>query len=232
MRTRLPALLVSLLLVGAAGLGAAATNLHDAEITPGEVEERSTVDHHVAFSVDAVSGDGSTDRVWIQFPDGVDLSPNGATVADRADGSGVAVTSSIEVVDGPDEDGVEETLTFAISPDTGGTVDVRVNVSTAVSWPDRDNVEEPIQVAVEDSSRADIEMTSIGRMKLSSVDTPTGSPGDGTSTTTVEDGTVTVTPVDDTGGGSTGITPGFGAGLVVVGLLVGAALALWRRQEG
>lgn len=174
-----------LLLVLAGGIAVATVeNLHGGDVSPGTVEEDTKVQHIATFEVDAVSKDGGTDEFFVQFPDGVTLQPNYVEAYNRSDASAVSITSSVSVVDGPDGDGVKDSLTFAVSPDGEGTVDVRVKVDTYVTWPMVDGtVTEPLKAEVQDSDGstvsgqfASVTIEDGGTPTPTATTTPTASP--------------------------------------------------------
>ncbi|WP_435332678.1 PGF-CTERM sorting domain-containing protein [Haloarchaeobius sp. TZWWS8] len=188
------AVAVTLLVVAAAAVGGSAatattaSNLHGGYVDPGTVEENSTVEHTISFAVDNVSADGDTDRFYVIFPDDVEMSPDHVMVTDRSNGRMIRVTSSPEVVDGPDQDGVEDTLTFAISPDGEDPVDVRVRLSNTVTWPDLASTRDvQVEGSVEDSSGENVEPTLVDTV------TVRDSGESGTTTTTETQTTVTTT---------------------------------------
>ncbi|NHN40783.1 hypothetical protein G9C85_03920 [Halorubellus sp. JP-L1] len=232
----------------------AAENVHDGTVSPDAVEGSTTVDHTASFHVDDVSKDGGTDRFYVEFPNDANLSVNGATVTNRSDGSSVAISSSAEVVDGPDEDGVMDTVAFAVSPSgSGKSVDVNATVSVTVEWPAVDaDRSMALHAAVEDSSLANVERTQFASVTVEAVDdtteattteatattapttteaTATTAPTtDGTMTTSAN-GDVTMTTSANGGvdaGDGSGGSPGFGLAVATLALALAAGIALRR----
>lgn len=115
-------------------------------VAPGE----SVSNQIVRFSVSGVSGDGNTDTHYVTFPDALagQLSPNSASVV-----SGPAsISSSIQLVDGPDGDGRDDTLTFQTDNNSGSPSDLVLEVDTGVQYPDASSgTQYPIDVRVDDS---------------------------------------------------------------------------------
>jgi len=132
--------------------------------TPDTVDESTTVSHDIGAVFENVSQDGTTDRFYFTFPDALagNFSANSGNATSLADGSSVSISSSIGTVDGPDADGVMDTLTFAVSPDATGVVDVMANASVDITWPAVDaNTTYTIQAAAEDSSTGNVSPTDI-----------------------------------------------------------------------
>jgi len=129
-------------------------------VVPSTVDEGATVTHNASLTFENVSADGNTDTFQVIFPDSVrgnNLSANSANVTNLSDGSDVSITGSVNQVDGPDGDGFNDTLTFDVSPDSNGTIDVAVNVSVDVTWPNVSvNTTETIRVAAQDSSTGSV----------------------------------------------------------------------------
>jgi PGF-CTERM protein len=143
-------------------------------VDPSTVNESTTVSHLATLNFDNVSKDGNSDVFQVVFPNAVggeNLSANSAEVTNVSDG--VSITSSIEKVDGPDDDGVMDTLEFAVSPDGGGVVDVRANVSVDVTWPAvAENTTDTIQVAAQDSSTGSVELQDAASVTIIDVNRP------------------------------------------------------------
>jgi hypothetical protein len=120
----------------------------DGSAAPDEVSPGTTVNNQqVHVVVDSVSADGDTDRYYVEFPNDLadGLSPNYAAANDTA------ITSSIQTVDGYDDDGVDDTLTFATSATGGGSIPLNLTVDTGVDYPDTEDTHE-IDFRVVDSS--------------------------------------------------------------------------------
>ncbi|SDX91212.1 hypothetical protein [Halopenitus persicus] len=126
------------------------TTIVDGAAAPDPVEPGRTVDNQlVHVEVANVSQDGDTDTHYVEFPNELadGLSPN------SADANATSITSSVNLVDGFDGDGVDDTLRFATSGDGGGAIDLNLTVDTGVSYPDREDAFE-IDARTVDSSGA------------------------------------------------------------------------------
>jgi hypothetical protein len=150
--------------------------LEDGFGAPATVEESTTVTHDVGAVFENVSQDGNADRFYFTFPDAVadgDLSVDSATVTDIADGSDISISSNISWVDGPDQDGIVDTLTFAISPDATGTTEVAANVSVDVTWPESGSASTyAIRAGADDSSTGSIWLTPIADVTVTKSNSP------------------------------------------------------------
>ncbi|MFB6195047.1 MAG: hypothetical protein ABEI80_02670, partial [Haloplanus sp.] len=107
--------------------------IRDGSAVPADVTAGTTVDNQkVHVVVQDVSADGDTDTYYVEFPDALasGLSPNSANA------NATSITSSIELVEGYDDDGTDDTLTFATSASGGGTLNLNVSVDTSVDYPD------------------------------------------------------------------------------------------------
>lgn len=186
------------------GTGQSANSLQNGSADPASVNETRTVTHTFSFETNNVSRDGNTDRFFVAFPDRIagNLSPNTVSVNNRSDGSAISISSSKEIVDGPDKDGIKETITFAISPDGGGSVNVSVTVNTDVTWPDVDgDTAMPIEASVIDSKSPNIGLTQFATVTVKDLDdasTPTDSPTPTDTPTPTETATETPTPTPST----------------------------------
>jgi PKD repeat protein len=143
----------------------ATLSLTGGSIAPETVNESVTESHDVGAVFENVSRDGSTDTFAITFPDAVaggNLSADSATVTDLGTDEEISITSSLSKVDGPDQDGIRDTLRFAVSPDGGGTIDVAANVSVDVTWPEVDaNTTYTVQTSAEDSATGNVSLTPV-----------------------------------------------------------------------
>lgn len=123
---RAAAALVALALVAGAVTGAGAVSrIELTRLTNDTVESGATTEHTLEFDADGVSADGSTDVVYVQFPDTYagNLSFSTATFRNRTTGETVSISSSTSIVDGPDGDGVAETLRTGLSRDADYATD-------------------------------------------------------------------------------------------------------------
>ena len=133
--------------VAFAGSAAAAGNLSggaddqgsitgSAAAEPSSVSEGSSQNNHLfRFSVGSQDGNGNTDTVYIEFPDAVaqeGLSLNSIDF-EYADGNDVQVDDSAILVDGTDNDGVDDTVKATLSPEETKGVEAKLDIDT--SWP-------------------------------------------------------------------------------------------------
>jgi surface glycoprotein (TIGR04207 family) len=130
----------------------------NAPVDPSSVTEGTTTNNHlIRFTATDISGDGNTDTVNVTFGDAAasGLSVNGVTAETPGDNS-VSVTSSPNIVDGPDADGVDDTVQFAVSPDTATDVEFEVDVTTVAPQVSGDtDVDITAQVSDSDGSTAE-----------------------------------------------------------------------------
>jgi len=102
------------------------------------VSGNTTANHLFIFNVQEVSRDGSTDSIRMRFPDEMaeaGLSVNNVVVENAGTGGGVSISSSPNLVDGPDGDGIADTVRTAVSPTGGGTVRLNVQVDITTEAP-------------------------------------------------------------------------------------------------
>lgn len=136
---------------------ATAENIQKQYFTNDAPDEATTVTHEFKYSVDNVSRDGNSDEFFVVFPDKYNssagtLSPNSESASDRSDGSSISDSSSLSAVDGPDSDGVQETLRVAYSPTGGGTVNMNLTVNFDLTHPSVDgDTPQDVKVIVDDS---------------------------------------------------------------------------------
>lgn len=127
---------------GASALGVNEGSLNPSDLSPGETVNNQKV----TFTVEGLSGDGNTDTFQVRFANVLadSLSVNSAST-DKA-----SVTSSPELVDGWDNDGVQDTVKFSVSPDGSDKIDLQGMVDVSVTYPDEAE-EYPISVHLVDS---------------------------------------------------------------------------------
>lgn len=128
----------------AASLSVGTSSAEPATVQPGETVNNQLFE----FQVSEVSADGNTDTFYVEFPN--DL--NDSISANQASFDNASVTSSIELVDGVDEDGVDDTFRFSTSP-TGDQDYVTLNAvaDVSVDYPDEE-ASYAVTATVEDSS--------------------------------------------------------------------------------
>ncbi|MFB6187317.1 MAG: hypothetical protein ABEI86_10675, partial [Halobacteriaceae archaeon] len=149
-------------LVGTFGITTAAVNVHDGNISPSTPTENSMFSNAtLSFTVDGISKDGDTDTFYITVPDALatqsGFAVSSASATNATSGATISITSSVEIVDGPDADSVVDTITFAISPTGGGNVSVSVSVSFTLATPTVTNdTTYEFNATVQDSTNIDI----------------------------------------------------------------------------
>ena len=119
----------------------------DGSVDPSAVEPGTTVTNQQVFvDVADVSQDGDTDWHYVEFPNDLASSLSVNTV----DANATSITSSPNLVDGFDTDGVDDTVKFATSGDGGGDIDLRLTADVDVNYPDTETTY-GIDARVEDS---------------------------------------------------------------------------------
>jgi PGF-CTERM protein len=121
---------------GAGGLG----DLGDAPATSQEnlVGGETTLSHRFTFNIDQITAEGDPDFVRFVFPDrmaNAGISVNGASAENVATGDDVEVAAQPRLMDGVDDDGVEDTVAFAVNPDSGGNVRLNIQVDLETTAP-------------------------------------------------------------------------------------------------
>jgi hypothetical protein len=149
----------------------AAQNLHEGNTDPGTVNESAKVKHTISYQVDNVSNDGSSDELFVTFPNAVNVSAGALSsfsgnVTNTETGASVSISSSPSIVDGPDGDGIKETIKIGVQPEgEAAAIDLTVNFTGYVTWPAvTGDTEYGIDGAVTDSKFADagpVEVTSV-----------------------------------------------------------------------
>lgn len=115
---------------------------------PSTVQAGETVNNQVfSFEVQEVSADGNTDTFYVEFPNEL----NNSVSANQASFDNASVTSSVQLVDGPDADGVDETFRFATSLAEDDTVALKATLDASVDYPD-EAASYAVMATVEDSS--------------------------------------------------------------------------------
>ncbi|KAB7516002.1 hypothetical protein DM867_02335 [Halosegnis rubeus] len=96
----------------------------------------------ISFTLNDLSADGNDDTVSLVFPDDVTLNPNSVSEPSSL------VTSSLEVVDGPNG-GTDNELTFALDQDDANTYSPNIVVDTDIDYPSDGSY--PVDLDVSDS---------------------------------------------------------------------------------
>jgi len=123
------------------------TRISDGDANPNPVTAGTTVDNQkIHVQVDNVSQDGDTDWHYVEFPNELDgnISLNGASA------NATSITSSVNLVEGFDDDGIDDTARFATSGDGGGDIALNLTLDATVGYPDGE-AGYPIDVRVADS---------------------------------------------------------------------------------
>lgn len=128
----------------AASLSFGSSSAEPATVQPGETINNQMFE----FQVSEVTADGNTDALYVEFPNGL----NDSISANKASFDNASVTSSIQLVDGVDGDGVDDTFSFSTSP-TGDQDYVTLNAvaDISVDYPDEET-SYTVTATVEDSS--------------------------------------------------------------------------------
>ena len=161
----------------------------DGEADPSTVSPGTTVDTQQVFvEVANVSQDGDTDTHYVEFPDAL---ASGLSV-NSVSANATSITSSPNLVDGYDSDGVDDTVKFATSGDGGGDIPLNLTVDVSVDYPDTEATY-GIDARTEDSDGdVDTQSDVVSITATSSSEDPGGSddPDDGsTDDGSTDDGT-------------------------------------------
>lgn len=109
------------------------------EANPTEAETGASIDsQEIVYDVEGLAVDGDTDVVFLEFadefPQSGNVGVNGVSLQTTDGGDAQSsITSSSEVVDGPDNDGVDDTIRFATDAKESS---LRITVDAAVTYPD------------------------------------------------------------------------------------------------
>jgi len=209
----------------AAVSGASVTGLTNATAESGE-----TTSHTLTVEIDDLSADGNTDEVFVELPNAYagNASFDTASFVNATGNETVPISSSTTVVDGPDQDGVNETLRTGLShdanysaDDVNGTYQFDLTHPTVMSERTYN-----VTLHVNDSDGSSVNVTEGGAITVQPADmngtpTDTDDRDDGTDTDDGNDGT------DDDE--SSGNTPGFTAAIALLAMAVLAGGAYLRR---
>jgi len=161
-----------LALTGVAGLASAAENVHDGGADPDHaVGNSEEVDHAFSYKVDNVSNEGDESTLFVTFPDRIDsqrLGSFGGEVTDRETQETVSISSSASIVDGPDGDGIQETVTVGVQPEGERAArDLLVNVTGSIEWPTvEETTEMPVEASVIDPDGPDVTLVEIASVTV------------------------------------------------------------------
>lgn len=233
-------------LVATAATAGAVSAVTLTTLTDSEVESGATTTHTLSFRADGISADGNADVVYIQLPDTYagNVSFSDARFRNRTSGATVPISSSTSIVDGPDGDGVQDTVRTGISHDADyATDEINATYQFSLTHPAvAETTTYDVRIVVDDSATPTAETTVADAITVlgsgdaatatstatpTATSTPTATPTDvRTAGSGGSGGGGTATP----GGGTTdGGGPGFSAAVAVVAVLGAAALAVRRR---
>jgi MYXO-CTERM domain-containing protein len=155
---------VLLVLLLAAGTAQAADGIRDGEVRPDAVDEENKTKHNFGYVVPGVSNDGGSNTLLLILPGGVtsdELSSFSGNVTDEDTRESISISSSPSIVDGPDGDGVHETVTIGVQPEgEQASRDLIVNFTGYVKWPDvAGTTDLAVKAAVTDSGGSDVAPT-------------------------------------------------------------------------
>ena len=233
---------------------AAVSGLSVAQLTNSEVESGQSASHTLSVEANEISADGAMDTVYIQLPDEYagNISFSSAAVVNRSSGATVPISSSTNIVDGPDGDGLRETIETGISKDADYQTDnINATYQFGLSHPpvmettsydvtlmlvdsETGNATTTVEDAITVQAGGEMMTTASSDDSMDdsdSMETTESMDGDSGSMDTTEsmDGD-SMESNDDTGGEETtsGSGPGFGSVLAALGVLTGVALLARR----
>jgi len=230
---------VLLIAIGVATSGVvAASGITVTELTNEEVESGQSATHTLSFEADGISADGTADTVYIEFPDTYadNMSFSSVSFVNRSSDATVPVSSSTNIVDGPDGDGVRETFRTRVSHDADyATDDITATYDFGLSHPSvMETTQYDISIEIVDSETGNASTTVQDAITVqpAGVETTTdgddGSGDDRMNSETDADGTDSETADDSSDSGS-GSGPGFGA-IAAVLAFIGSVAFLARRS--
>jgi hypothetical protein len=249
-RRRAGALFAVVVLLGAVAAvpAAAVTDVSVTDLTNPTAEGGTTTSHVMTVTIENVSTDGTTDLVFVELPDEYAnrTAFSTASFVNRTTNASVPISSSTSIVDGPDDDGVPDTLRTGLSHDADyGSDDVEGTYQFDLTHPDVESTTEyDVAVYVNDSDGSTATVVSTGAITVEPGDDTDGTAtdgmdgGDGTDTDgTNGDGTATDdgdgtnggdgTDTDD--GGTSGNTPGFTVAIALLVLILLAGVVYLRQ---
>jgi|GEM_PF-3216236 len=179
---------VFLALAVLSGSTLAVSGLSVTSLTNAEVESGQTTTHTLEYQADDISADGTTDALFVQFPDTYagNISVSGAEFVNRTSGATVSVSSSTSIVDGPDGDGVQETLRTGISNDADyDTDDIRATYEFSLTHPTvEEDTSYDVTVIAQDSSTSEARTTATDAITVVAGSTSSTATATSTSTAT------------------------------------------------
>jgi len=253
-------LLAIAVVLGAAALAVPTAAVSDVEITGmtnPTVDSGATVSHTMTVEVDDLTADGNEDLVFVEFPDAYAANASFDTVqfVNRTSNETVPISSSTTVVDGPDDDGVQDTLRTGLSHDTDYAYDdvegtyqfdlTHPTLDIDVTDPSVDGQAYDITVYANDSNGSTARNTAVDEITVEPADDGSGADNGAATDTDGSD-----TPADgspggtDAGGGdgsdddgsdgtqtdaSSGATPVLAVGAILLVLLAGGVIVYLRQ---
>lgn len=220
---------------------AAVTGLSVAQLTNSEVESGQSASHTLSLEADEISADGAMDTLYIQLPDEYagNISFSSAAVVNRSSGATVPISSSTNIVDGPDGDGLRETIETGINKDADYQMDdINATYQFGLSHPPvTETTTYDVMLMVVDSETGNATTTAEGAItvqaggEMMTTASQDGSMDDSDSTETTEsmDGDSMDSDSNDSQAETTsGSGPGFGVLLAGLGVLGSIALLARR----
>lgn len=187
--------LLCLSLAVVSGSVVAVSALSVTSLTNAEVEAGQTSTHTLEYQADEISADGATDVLYVQLPNTYagNLSFSTVEFTNRTSGAAVSISSSTSVVDGPDGDGVRETLRTGISNDADyRTDDIRAVYEFSLTHPPvEETTSYDVTIIAQDSSTESARTTATDAITVTAGDTATATPGE------TNTATATATPTGD-----------------------------------
>lgn len=222
----------------------AASGITVTELTNEDVQSGQSATHTLSFEADGVSADGTADAVYVEFPNAYadNLSFSTVSFVNRSSGATIPVSSSTNIVDGPDGDGVRETLRTKVSHDADyATDDISATYEFGLSHPavmETTQYDVSIEIVDSETGNASTTVQDAITVRPTGVETTTdGDDGMGSETETDGMGSETDTngmdgddgeTADDTSESGSGSGPGFGAVAAILAFISSVALLVRR----
>ena len=233
--------LVAALLVAAIPAGAV-SGTAITTVNKSEAESGATVSHTVVVEAVNVTADGATDTAYLVLPDVYAGNISPSSVVPRNETTRLPLMSAPTVADGPDDDGVSETIRAELNNDLGNEQEeIAVTYEISLTHPSvTETTSYDLRIVIEDSKTPRGEATASDAITVTARDDRTATPATESASSTATDApnerdtaedTPTPGAATETEAGtptqSTG--PGFDAALAAVAVL--SAAALFARRE-
>jgi PGF-CTERM protein len=222
--------LILAIAVATAGV-AAVSGITVTQLTSDEVESGQSATHTLSFEADGVSADGAADTIYVELPNTYADNMSFSTVSfvNRSSGETVPVSSSTNIVDGPDGDGVRETLRTKISHDADyPTDDVNATYEFGLSHPSvAETTQYDVSIEIVDSETGNTSTTVEDAITVLAGGMEMTTDGGGMDDMETDDETTAMTDGSSDSGSGSG--PGFGAVAAVLAV-VGSGALLRRRS--